>query len=144
MDKRLIYRVVLKLLFLLSLGVLTIVFINSLFTQSNDNSSQKNALSVVELDVSGMIKGELRKVQWKGREVNALRLENNKLFIYINAGDSGNCPLFKEANGFKDICTGTRFDFSGKQKGNEEHGFKLIVPPNYYVKDTLFIGKNAE
>ena len=144
MDKRLIYRVVIKLLFLLALGVLTIVFINSLFTQSNDNDNQQASVAVVELDVRGMIKGEIRKAQWEGKEVNVIRLEENKLFTYINVGDSGNCPLFKEASGFKDICTGTRFDFSGKQKGNEEQGFKLTTPPNYQQKGTLFIGEWAK
>ena len=129
---------------MLSLAVLTLVFINSLFTPSNDSKDQQASVAVVELDVNGMLKGDIRKVQWKGKEVNALRLENKKLFIYINAGDSGNCPLFKEANGLKDVCTGTRFDFSGKQKGNEEHGFKLIIPPNFYESGTVFIGRNEK
>ena len=141
MDKRLIYRVVIKLLFLFLLGVLTIVLINSLFTQSNDNNNQKTPLSVVEIDVRGMIKGDIRKAQWEGKEVNVILLESNELFTYVNVGDSGNCPLFKEANGFKDICTGTRFDFSGRQIGNEEQGFKLLIPPNYHDKNILFIGK---
>ncbi len=140
MDKRLIYRVVLKLLFLLSFLVLTLVFINSLFTRSNSNNSQKMSRVIVELDISGMTNGEIRKVQWKGKEVNALHRENKKLFIYINAGDSGNCPLFKGKNGFKDICTGTHFNFSGRQKGSEEHGFRLLTPPNYRDKSTLFVG----
>ncbi len=141
MDKRLIYRVVIKLLFLFLLGVLTIVFINSLFTQSNDKSNQQSSLSVVEIDVTGMIKGDIRKVQWEGKEVNVISLGDNKFFTYLNVGDSGNCPLFKEANGFKDVCTGTRFDFSGKQKGNEEYGFKLISPPNIYENGVIFIGQ---
>ncbi len=143
MDKRLIYRVVLKLLLLLSLGVLTIVFINSLFTQSNNEGNQKSPFSIVELDVNGMIIGEIRKTQWQGKEVNVLQLENNEFFTYINVGDSGNCPLFKEAQGFKDICTGTRFDFFGRQKDNEAQGFKLITPPNHLENGILYIGRQA-
>ena len=141
MDKRLIYRVVIKLLFLLALGALMIVFISSLFTQSNDENNKRVSSSIVELDIIGLVKGDIRKVQWDGKEVNVIRLEDNKLFTYINTGDSGNCPLFKETSGFKDICTGTRFDFSGRQKGNGEHGFKLTIPPNYYENGILFIGK---
>jgi hypothetical protein len=141
MDKRLIYRVVLKVLFLILLGVLAIVLLNSLFTQSNDNNNQQNSLSVVELDVSGMKKGDIRKIQWEGKEVNVIYLEGNKFFTYINVGDSGNCPLFKDANGFKDVCTGTYFDFSGNQKDNKEHGFKLMIPPNYSENNVISIGK---
>jgi len=144
MDKRLIYRVIIKLLFLLSLGVLSIVFINSLFTQSNNIDNQRSSLSVVKIDVSRMMKGDIKKAQWEGKEVNVILLERNKLFTYINVGDSGNCPLFKEASGFKDICTGTRFDFSGKQKDNEEQGFNLSIPPNYYDNGTLYIGEQIK
>ncbi len=141
MDKRLIYRVVLKLLFLLLLVVLTLVFFRSLFTKSHDEIPLQTSLSVVELDVNGMVKGDIRKIQWNGKQVSVLRLENNKYFTYINVGDSGNCPLFKEANGFKDICTGTRFDFLGRQKGNEEQGFKLKSPPSYYQDNKLYVGE---
>ena len=141
MDKRLIYRVVLKLMFLLLLAVLTIVLINSLFTQLNVKNNQQASFSIVELDVRGMARGDIKKAQWEGKEVNVIRLESNELFTYINVGDSGNCPLFKEVDGFKDICTGTRFDFAGKQKGNEEHGVELIIPPHFYVNGTLSIGK---
>ena len=139
MDKRLIYRVVLKLLFLLSLTVLTIVFVSSLFTKSGE-SNQKASLSVVELDVSGMRKGEIRKTQWEGKQVNVLQLKDKQYFIYTNIGDSGNCPLFKEVNGLKDICTGTQFDFLGRQKGFEELGVKLEVPPSLLKNGILFIG----
>jgi len=141
MDKRLLYRVVLKLLFLLSMGVLSIVFINSLFTHSDIKTNQKISPQIIELDISGMREGEIRKAQWQGKEINILRLENNQYFTYVNVGDSGNCPLFKEINGLKDICTGTRFDFSGKQKDSKNQGFELSIPPNYINKNTLFIGK---
>ncbi len=143
MDKRLIYRVVLKLLFLLLLVVLTLVFLNSLFIQSNDENYKKTSLSVVELDIGGMVKGDIRKTQWKGKQVNVLRLDN-RYFTYVNIGDSGNCPLFKEANGLKDICTGTRFNFYGYQKGNEKQGFMLLIPPNYYKNGTLYIGVTSK
>lgn len=144
MDKRLIYRVVLKLMFLLLLCTLTIVLINSLFTQSNVKNNQQASFSIVELDVRGMVRGDIKKAQWEGKEVNVIRLASNELFTYINVGDSGNCPLFKEEKGLKDICTGTHFNFSGNQKGNEEHGFKLTIPPNFYENGILFIGKGSK
>ncbi len=139
MDKRLIYRVVLKLLFVLSLVLLTFVFINSLFVQSNDENPGKTSLSIVKLDISGMVKGDIRKTQWKGKQVNVLRIDD-KYFTYINVGDSGNCPLFKEPNGLKDICTGTHFDYSGREKSNKKHGFTLFSPPSYYEDGILYIG----
>ena len=140
MDNRLVYRVVLKLLSLLALGILTIVFINSLFISRVPENSKQNIHTVVELDLSGMLKGEIRKIRWESKEVAVLRREDATYFTFTNMGDSGNCPLFKESNSLKDVCTGTRFDFSGRDKNKLAQGVKLSIPPHYFLKDRIFIG----
>ncbi len=140
MNNRLIYRVILKVLALLALLLLTGVFINSLFTASEKKRSHKSIIPRVELYIADMKQGEIRKTRWNGKEVAVLLRKDNDYFVYINAGNSGNCPLFKEPKGFKDVCTGTRFDFFGKEIGNAEQGYKLKIPPHHIVKGKLLIG----
>lgn len=144
MNNRLVYRVILKVLALLALLLLTGVFINSLFTASKKKEGEQSVSSIVEFDVSNMKQGDIRKIRWNGKEVAALLRENQQFFVYINTGNSGNCPLFKESKSFKDVCTGTQFDFNGREIGNIEQGYRLINPPHYFLKDKLFIGVKRE
>lgn len=140
MDNRLLYRVIIKVLSSLALLVLAIVFINSLFVASEKQKNTLSTTNIAELDTSNMISGDIRKTYWNGKEIAVLLLKNTEFFVFINIGDSRNCPLFKEKDGFKDVCTGTRFDFKGREKGNQKHGFKLKIPPYYFANDKLIIG----
>ncbi|MCF6188858.1 MAG: hypothetical protein L3J51_00095 [Cocleimonas sp.] len=167
MDKRLIYSVVLKVLFLLAFLVLLIVLVKSLFTASDEtNKHREKDVTLVSLDLKGLIKGDVRKARWKGKDIGVLNRKGNRIlyhtkylakiphesvnsglrslrkeyFVYYNHGDSGNCPLFKEADGFKDTCSGTRFDTSGREIGKGLQGARLEIPPHYFQGDKLFIG----
>jgi len=168
MDNRLVYRVVLKLLFLVALGVLTIVFINSLFIGSDKERKTQSAVakSIVLLDLSNMKKGDVKTIHWDGKEVAVLHRKTNfpfyhtkyiakiphqsvnsglrslktEYFVYFNYGDSNNCPLFVEDYGLKDVCTGTKFNTSGRVKGNEQQGYRLKIPPHHFEGVILTIG----
>jgi len=167
MDKRLIYRVVLKFLFFVAFAILAVVLVRSLFTASDKiESAQKIEVPIVTLDLSGMAKGDVRKIRWQGKEIgvlkrkghhvlrhtkyvakiphqslnSALRSLTKEYFIYYNRGDSGNCPLFKETDGFKDICTSTRFDTTGREKEKGLQGQRLKIPPHRIEGDKLLIG----
>jgi len=165
MDKRLIYRVVLKILFSVALLVLLIVLVKSLFTASNETKKREN-IALVSFDLKGMLEGDVRKTRWDGKEIavlkrkggrnlyhtkylakipheslnSGLRSLTKEYFVYFNYGDSGNCPLFKEPDGFKDTCTGTRFDTSGREKDKGMQGSRLEIPPHYFQDDKLFLG----
>lgn len=141
MDNRLVYRVFLKLLFIVGLVVLLFVFFNSLFV--TEKEIQKSIV-LGELDVTDMRVNEIRKTRWNGKEVAVLLRAEQDYFVYFNTGDSGNCPLFKEPDGFKDTCTSTRFDFHGKQKGSKAQGFTLNSPPHYFKEYLLLIGEALE
>jgi len=166
-DKRLIYRVVLKILLSVALLVLLVVFVKSLFIGANETQKSQEVTSVlVSLDLEGMRKGEIRKIRLDGKEVAVLKRKGNPkfrptkylpkiphpslngwlrsitqdYFVYYNYGDSGNCPLFNEGDGFKDTCTSMRFDTSGREKDKGLQGYRLEIPPHYFQDDKLFIG----
>lgn len=62
----------------------------------------------------------------------ASRSRRLEFFVYFNSGDSGNCPLFYDSLGFKDICSGIRFDTTGREVGKELTGKKLEIPPHKF------------
>ncbi len=120
------------------MSVLLLVFFRSLFVGNKAGVASVNEPTM--LDTTEMKKGEIRKTRWNEKEVAVLLKDNLEFFVYINAGDSGNCPLFKEPNGLKDVCTGTRFDFNGVSKGNQSQNIRLIVPPYHLSGDKIIIG----
>ncbi len=140
-NPRLVYRVILKVLLSFAVLLLIIVFLNSLFIATpDDKSSHLTQNKTIELDLRSMNAGETRKIRWQSKEVIIFKRDDEKVFTYFNTGDSGNCPLFKEPAGFKDICTGTRFDFKGRSKGDSNQSVILKSPPYYLLGDTLIIG----
>ncbi len=170
-NPRLVYRVILKFLGLIAFIVLLWVLTRSLFINSSENYSQKEAQKskvsvMISLDIAGMIEGEIRKAQWQGKEVAILyrkapitdhkkytdklthlslnivsRSLTPEYFVYINKGNSGNCPLFYTNDTLKDICSSTVFNSAGREKNNLQQGFKLIVPPHYFKEHNLIIGE---
>jgi len=163
-NPRLVFSVILKILTVLGLVILLIVFTNSLFVHQDKEKAVERDL--LEIDLNDMRDGDVKKVRWEGKEIGVLKRKGhhvlgrtkyvakiphhslnsrlrsitNKYFVYINQGDSGNCPLFKEADGFKDTCTGTHFDISGREKDKGLQGYRLGIPPHYFLDDKLLIG----
>ena len=167
-SHRLMYRVILKTLTSLAVLILLVVLVNSLFiskSEPENASVTTNDLIPVMLDITAMIKGEIRKAKWQGKEVAVLYRKKslvksdsvkgkvahpslNKIsrsitlayFVYINKGDSGNCPLFYVDDTFKDVCSSTLFNSTGRKITNLKQGFKLNIPPHYFEAETLIIG----
>ena len=163
-NPRLVFSVIIKILTVLGLVILLWVFTNSLFV--HQDKEQVVERDLLEVALKDMRDNDIKKIHWNGKEVailqrkgrpilyhtkypskiphqslnSGLRSINNKYFVYINHGDSGNCPLFKEYDGFKDTCTGTRFDASGREKDKGLQGYRLEIPPHYFQNDKLFIG----
>ena len=162
-DRRLYYRVVLKSMLFIGVLVLLFVFLNSLFVASKTEVVKEKAL--VSLDISDMQRGEIRKTrldhkevavlyrkQVIGSEINNLhktspgiyssesRSRKVDYFVYYNHGDSGNCPLFYSDEIFKDVCSGKLFDDSGREKNNKQHGYKIAIPPHYFIENQIYFG----
>lgn len=163
-NPRLVFRVILKILTVLGLLILLWVFVSSLFIHQEKEQVVEHEL--LEVELKDMRDGEVRKIRWEGKEIGILKRKghhvlghtkyvakiphqslNSRLrsltkeyFVYYNHGDSGNCPLFNENDGFKDTCTGTRFDSSGREKEKGLQGSRLKIPPHQIQTDKLVIG----
>lgn len=160
-SRRLFYRVLLKALVFLGLVVLLVVFFNSLFTANKVANKTSSNFEKVILDISGLQPGQIIKTRWQGKEVAVLRRmmgikEKNivrreadhksigawsrslkpEYFVYINVGDSGNCPLFYNQAKLKDICTGSLFDETGRELRDDSSGYAIKVPA-YQIENNM-------
>ena len=164
-NQRLIYRVILKVSAVLALMILTWVFVNSLFTQtdkSSESSEKAEQINLIKIDLSEMLKGNIQKVRLGNQEVSilyrkvsapleklktifnkdvAIHPENSDFYVFYNYGDSGNCPLFYSKDTLKDTCSGKVFNTFGQEINNQNNGFQLKIPPHYFEGGKLFLGK---
>jgi len=168
-NSRQILRVILKSLTFLGVLALSFVFVNSLFIKESNNSTSKvvPATETVSLSVEDMQAGQIKKIRWNKLEIAVLKRQysdeltslkvqtNDKTlhhsidarmrslkkayFVYINRGDSNNCPLFYRAGIFTDTCTSSTYDESGRAKTNTSKN--LEVPPHFFHGSDLHIGK---
>lgn len=167
-NPRLYFSAIIKLLILLGLLLLTIVFFNSLFTEDNSYKvSENEKIPISSIDISDMFKGQILKTRWNNKEVAVLlrqfpekiksndtnledlhaslninlRSQTEDYFVYINLGDSNNCPLFYSAGEFKDVCSANLFDEAGRPLKGNSSSFKVNIPPHYFNAENLIIGK---
>lgn len=161
-SRRLLFRVILKVLVLSGIAFFVWILINSLSASFPEQSVNK--LPIVELDISDMQKGFIRKTQWNGKEVAVLyrpdtsknpsktvleetdhsnlneiwRSHRTDYFVYIN---SSNCPLYYSQRVFKDICTQKRFDESGREINIKNKPTTLAIPPHYFTEKKVVFGR---
>jgi len=169
-NRRLLFTAIIKLLILLGLLVMIWVFINSLFSKDERISvTVSKDVPILTLDLSEMKKGQIKKVRWDNKEVAILSRQNLSIlktiensefkeklhpsinvqtrsirpeyFVYFNAGDSSNCPLFYAAGELKDVCTSNKFDETGRGLKLSLNDFVLKIPPHYFENTKLIIGK---
>lgn len=162
-------RALLKILVLAASVLLLIVFFKSLFPAGNNKKYE-----LVEMGLKGIQLGEIRKIRFDGKEVGILKRKDTRFkervfdnvkhqlpdqsldknsrsqlpeyFVYYNVGDSGNCPLFHNDKGFKDICSQKVFDETGREQKAEIQGYAIKIPPHTFKtsegkETTLLIGK---
>jgi hypothetical protein len=166
-DRRLFFRVVLKTLVFSGVLILLLVFFNSLFTTQQTEKSIAGDIEIIQLDIGELQPGKIKKVRWKDKEVAVLyrlnqaldprlnvfftedldksldtgsRSQKPEYFVYLNKGDSGNCPLFYSQGVFKDICTGNKFDENGRAISTDQGSFVIKIPPHDFQGDVLVLG----
>jgi len=167
-NRRLFFSAVIKLLMLLGFLILAVVLINSLFTKNERVKVANNTeIPIAIINTSDMFKGQIRKIRWNNKEVAVLlrqfpeklsaietksenlhpsldlktRSKNKDYFVYLNIGDSNNCPLFYSAGEFKDVCSANKFDEAGLPLQSVSNNFKINIPPHYFDDEDLIIGK---
>ena len=167
-NPRLFYSVILKVLALIAVVALLWVFMSSLFVKETNSTATSihKKTPTVSLNLAGMLKGEIRKIRWQGKEVAVLnrktpiffhakyrtklphpslnsgsRSIKPEYFVYFNKGDSGNCPLFHVDDTFKDVCSSTVFNSAGREKNKQQQGYNIKIPPHKFEAENLIIGQ---
>ena len=123
-DKRLLYRVILKVLGMIGIMALLLVFLNSVFYTNIETEEIVINADDTLVDVSGLLNSSNTIVRWNNKRVGILKRndanqlaliaqsskapESNlasinvhpwrsidpRFFVYFDVGDSGHCPLF--------------------------------------------------
>lgn len=125
-DKRLLYRVILKVMGMLGIMALLLVFFNATFYSNIETTEVVINADDTKVDVSHLFSGSDKIVRWNNQRIGILkRTDINQLalikqmatkpkatlsavnlhawrsldprfFVYFDVGDSGHCPLFFE------------------------------------------------
>jgi hypothetical protein len=123
-DKRLLYRVILKVLGAIGIIALLLVFFNATFYTNIETEEVVIDVDDTKVDVSSFVSGSNTVVRWNNQRVGILKRsdanqlalisqsseapESNvisinehpwrsidpRIFVYFDVGDSGHCPLF--------------------------------------------------
>lgn len=123
-DKRLLYRVILKVLVTIGIIALLLVFFNAAFYSNIETTEAVIDVDDTEVDLSGLLSGNNTIVRWNNRRVGILKRHganqlalvkqasvapkatladvdshpwrslDPRFFVYFDVGDSGHCPLF--------------------------------------------------
>ncbi|WP_299880703.1 hypothetical protein [uncultured Cocleimonas sp.] len=61
-------------------------------------------------------------------------------FVFINHGDSRNCPLYYAKGEFNDTCSKNIFDENGLPVFAARVSYQLKIPPHYFEGNSIKIG----
>jgi len=128
-DKRLLYRVILKVMGTIGIIALLSVFLSSAFYSNIETTDAVIDVNDTRVDVSRLFAGDVIIVRWNNRRVGVLkrtdatqlalvkqmsnapkpsldavnlhawRSFDPRFFVYYDVGDSGHCPLFVDNEG---------------------------------------------
>ena len=123
-DKRLLYRVILKVLGMIGIIALLLVFFNATFYTNIEIEDAVIDADDTEVDVGNLFSGNNTVVRWNNQRIGILKRSDTKqlalvgqssvdpepslasinnhpwrsidprFFVYFDVGDSGHCPLF--------------------------------------------------
>jgi Rieske Fe-S protein len=156
LDKRSLYRVAVKIMFLFGILALFVVLIGSVLKPPN--GKKETIAEPLLIDVSKIPYGQIHSYRWNNRDIGVLHLtdamleqrqqlvlENSKqpgksrYFVFYNsAGDVG-CPLAITQKSKKfflhDICSRIAYDLNGKRLKLQANVKDLAFPPFTWESD---------
>ena len=155
-NKIQLYRAILKVLTLIGISLLGYFLIRSAIMPT-DIQVDKQQVETVRIDLSPLLQGQIKIIQWDHRNVAILhRTKNmqkslanttkeNPYFVFINSGGDINCPLVIDQTTkiyLKDICSAYLYDTSGKVIKTGSKAQDLSIPPHHIEGKLLILGEN--
>ncbi|HHC75128.1 MAG TPA: hypothetical protein ENK78_08645 [Thiothrix sp.] len=149
-DKRMLYRVIVKVLFLIGLVALFISLLLTLF--SPPNGKHATISEPITIDVSTIPYGQIRAYRWNNQDIAVLHLTDEMLqqkyaspdlsnpqhryFVFYHRGGDVACPLTlvhhaHRAKNYElqDICSHIAYDLSGSLLKPHSRAKPLTQPP---------------
>jgi len=152
-SKRQVYRVILKTLAFIGICVLAFSLIRTAILPPTSHT--KTLVKPIIVDISQLNAGEIKTIHWNNQNIAILyrttamleqSTDHNKYFVFVNQGGDVNCPLTIDTETkryLKDICSGYRYDSSGKVLKNNSRVQNLSIPPYHFIdKNQIMIGEN--
>jgi hypothetical protein len=153
MDKRLVYRVIVKLMFLSGILALAFVLIGSVVKAPNGKA--EIIADPLRVDVGKIPYGQIYTYRWNNQDVGVLhktdamleQLANTseaaRYFVFYNSGGDVGCPIsLSRGNGrfhLQDICSRIAYSLDGKLLKPHVRAKDLTIPPHHWVEDNIMI-----
>lgn len=157
MDRRLLYRVIVKLMFLFGILALVFVFIGSVFKPPNGKA--EIIADPLRVNVGKIPYGQIYTYRWNNQDVGVLhktdemlkqqKIENkdvDRYFVFYNTGGDVGCPvsLARKAGRFQlqDICSRIAYSLEGALLKPYARAKDLAFPPHHWIDEkTLILGE---
>ncbi len=151
-NTRQVYRSILKSLTFIGLIVLAFFMIRSAVQPPNYQTKQ--TAKPITIDISDIQEGQIKIIRWDDKDIGILyrtkemqkllpkQTIDKRYFVFINSGGDINCPLNIDASTkihLKDICSGYRYDGSGKVIKTNSRVHNLIIPPHHFIQGNKMI-----
>lgn len=165
-DNRLLYRVIVKLMFLTGLLALAFAMLSSLLSPPNSQSQLVETNMIAEpvlVNLAQIPYGKVRNYRWNNQDIGILHLaddmkeqkksnHNNepqpRYFVFFNQGGELNCPLTivkKQQYQLEDICSRTPYTLDGslQQEKDRSRAKDLQIAPHFYRNEhQMMLGTN--
>lgn len=162
-DKRLLYRVLVKIMFLIGLLALAFALLSSMLSPPNSKALLVETQSIAEpllVNAAQIPYGQIRNYRWNNRDIGILHLtddmqtqlfDNHRIqqrhFVFYNNGGDLNCPISivkKQAFQLEDICSHIPYNLAGQliHQQDKRRAKALIAAPFYYRSEQqIMIGR---
>jgi hypothetical protein len=153
-DKKQVYRVIIKLLSFLGLGLLSYFLIRTAIIPPLPQMMQK--VTAIQVNLTDVEQGQMKIINWNHKNIAILhrsqamqttrpKSPEERYFVFINAGGDLNCPLNIEITQtyLKDSCSAYLYDSHGKALKPSARVKDLKIPPHHFIdRNHLLIGAN--
>lgn len=162
-DKRMLYRVIVKVLFLIGLAALLISLLITLF--SPPQGKHATIAEPMNIDVSKIPYGQIHAYRWNNQDIAVLHLTDEMLqqkyaspdlnnhqhryFVFYHRGGDVACPLtivhHTKNYELQDICSRIAYDLSGNLLKPHPRAENLMQPPFSWKSTTkITLGQTPE
>jgi len=159
-DKRLLYRVIVKIMFLIGLLALAFALMSSVLSPPNSKALLVETQSIAEpllVNAAQIPYGQIRNYRWNNRDIGILHLTDEmqaqlankhgiqqRHFVFYNNGGDLNCPITiikLQSFQLEDVCSHIPYTLAGKliNQQDKRRAKDLMAAPFHYRNEQQII-----